>query len=185
MSAMPHTGLGEPSAWVRRFAPLIPAGGEVLDFACGGGRHARWLAGQGLRVEAVDRDRAALASLAGVPGIFAHEADLEDGPWPYAGRRFDAVVVTNYLYRPHLVQLFDCLAPGGLLIYETFMLGNERFGKPSNPDFLLSPNELLVRLGDDFTVVAFEQGEVSIPRPAIVQRVCAVKGVGSVSRLPD
>lgn len=184
MNAIPHGAIGKPSDWVERFAPLIAPGGRVLDFACGGGRHARWLAQLGWRVEAVDRDRAALAMLADVPGVTTREADLEDGPWPYAGERFDAVVVANYLYRPRLAQLFDCVAAGGILIYETFMLGNERFGKPSNPDFLLQPGELLARLAADFSIVAFEQGEADAPRPAVIQRVCAVKGRDSVVRLP-
>ncbi|WP_332675274.1 class I SAM-dependent methyltransferase [Aromatoleum sp.] len=173
-----------PSAWVERFAPLLRAAGEVLDFACGGGRHARWLAERGFRVEAVDRDAGALASLATVPGVQVSEADLENGPWPYRGRRFDGIVVTNYLFRPRLAELLDCVVPGGVLIYETFMLGNERFGKPGNPDFLLRPGELLERLHDGYLIVAFEQGEVALPRPAVMQRVCAVRHPAVVPRLP-
>ena len=173
-----------PSAWVERFASLIPAGAEVLDFACGGGRHARWLAQRGLRVEAVDRNAESLASIAGLRGIDVREADLENGPWPYGDKRFDAIVVTNYLFRPRLGAMLDCLAAGGVLIYETFMLGNERFGKPSNPEFLLRPGELLERLHDGYTVVAFEQGEVASPRPAMIQRVCAIRGANATVRLP-
>jgi SAM-dependent methyltransferase len=135
-------------------------------------------------VEAVDRDGAALAALAGEPRVATRQADLEDGSWPYAGRSFDAVVVTNYLYRPRLALLLDCLAPGGVLIYETFMAGNERFGKPSNPDFLLRPGELLARLGAEYTIVAFEQGEVHVPRPAAIQRVCAIRGEHRLPALP-
>lgn len=168
-----------PSPWVTRFAPLIAPGGEVLDYACGGGRHARWLAARGFRVEAVDRDPLTLEQLSGVPDIRARMADLEGGPWPYAGRRFDGVVVTNYLYRPRLADLLGLLGGGGVLIYETFMAGNERFGKPSNPDFLLRPHELLELLRDAWTVVAFEQGEVVAPKPAVVQRICAVRGTGT------
>ncbi len=179
-----HASLATPSPWVTRFAPLIASGGEVLDYACGGGRHARWLAHRGFRVEAVDRDGVALELLQGVPHLRTRKADLEDGPWPYAGRRFDGLVVTNYLFRPRLAALFDLLAPGGVLIYETFMAGNERFGKPSNPDFLLGPDELLRRLADGWSVVAFEQGELREPRPAMVQRVCAVKGSGLTALLP-
>ena len=173
-----------PSPWVVRFASLIPSGGEVLDYACGGGRHARWLAARGLRVEAVDRDRESLAALVCVAGVQVTEADLESGPWPYHGRLFDAIVVTNYLFRPRLGALLACLAPGGVLIYETFMLGNERFGKPSSPDFLLRCGELLERLHDGHVIVAFEQGEVASPRPAVVQRVCAIRHPGSIPRLP-
>ncbi|TAH51461.1 MAG: class I SAM-dependent methyltransferase [Betaproteobacteria bacterium] len=179
-----HASLVSPSTWVTRFAPLIAAGGEVLDYACGGGRHARWLAQRGFRVEAVDRDGVALELLQGVPHVRTRHADLEQGVWPYAGRRFDAVVVTNYLYRPRLPHLLELLAPGGVLIYETFMVGNERFGKPSNPDFLLAPGEMLQRLAAGWTVVAFEQGEVREPRTAMVQRVCAIKGAAAVGLLP-
>ena len=180
----PHAHLAAPSAWVTRFAPLIARGGEVLDYACGGGRHARWLAKQGFRVEAVDRDAVALELLQGLPLITPRQADLEQGPWPYGSRHFDGVVVTHYLYRPRLHLLFDLLAAGGVLIFETFMAGNERHGKPSSPEFLLQPNELLARLAQDFTIVAFEQGEVAEPRPAVLQRICAVKGVGSLVQLP-
>jgi SAM-dependent methyltransferase len=166
----------EPSPWVHRFAPLIPITGAVLDLACGRGRHARLLAARGYSVEAVDRDEAVLASLADVAGITSRCADLEAGPWPYGGRIFAGIIVTNYLWRPLLPLLLAALDRGGVLIYETFMLGNERFGKPANPAFLLRPNELLGVVRPRLTVVAFEQGEVSAPRPAMVQRICAVRG---------
>jgi SAM-dependent methyltransferase len=179
-----HQQPGPASPWVIRFAPLIAAGGEVLDYASGRGRHARWLAQQGWRVEAVDSDAVALAELHGVAGVRTREADLEHGIWPFLGHRFGGVVVTNYLFRPRFELLLDLVAPGGILIYETFMVGNERFGKPSNPAFLLAPNELLRRVHDGWTVVAFEQGLVSEPRPAAVQRICAVKAAGKVSALP-
>ncbi|MDI3489425.1 MAG: hypothetical protein PWP11_702 [Thauera sp.] len=179
-----HPSAVTPSTWVTRFAPLIAGGGEVLDFACGSGRHARWLAQRGYRVEAVDRDGIALQLLHGLPKVHTLEADLEAGGWPYGGRSFDGLVVTNYLFRPRFDQLLDLLRPGGVLIYETFMLGNERFGKPSNPDFLLRPNELLQRLAGNWTIVAFEQGEVQQPRPAVVQRVCAVRGQPGTLVLP-
>lgn len=176
---------GDPSAWVRRFAPLIRPGGSVLDYACGSGRHARWLAGQGLRVVATDRNEAALDGLRELIGIDLVAADLESGPWPFEGRCFDAIVVTNYLFRPRLAMLLECLLPGGVLIYETFMRGNERFGKPANPAFLLAPGELLQRLHEGHTVVAFEQGEVANPRPAVIQRVCALRGLDMVGSLPQ
>lgn len=182
--ALSHTPYGAPSAWVVRFAPLIARGGEVLDFACGGGRHARWLAARGFRVEAVDRDGPALELLAGLHNIRPLQADLENGPWPYGGRRFDAVVMTNYLHRPRLGMVLECIAPGGVLIAETFMVGNERFGRPSNPDFLLQPQELLERSRGAFSVVAFEQGEIERPKPAVVQRICAVRGAATVA-LPE
>jgi len=173
------------SPWVRRFATLIPPGGKVLDVACGGGRHARYLAGLGHPVEAVDRDEAAVAALAGanIPRINARCADLEGGPWPYPGCIFSGIVVTNYLWRPLLPTLMAALDKGGVLIYETFMLGNERFGKPSNPAFLLRKDELRFIVRGHLDIVAFEQGEVSTPRPAVVQRICAVRG-GEL-RLPE
>jgi SAM-dependent methyltransferase len=176
-----HIDADRPSAWVSRFANLIAPGGEVLDLACGHGRHARHLAGQGYAVEAVDRDPEGLAALAGLNPVTTRLADLEGGPWPYAGRRFAGIVVANYLHRPLFPQLVAALAEGGVLIYETFMLGNERFGRPSNPDFLLRPNELLEAFGASLQVVAFEQGEVAHPKPAVVQRLCAVKGAGAVA----
>jgi SAM-dependent methyltransferase len=170
-----HAHPQEPSDWVRRFAALIRSGGEVLDLACGAGRHARWLAARGHVVDAVDRDAGCINGLAGVVGIRPLVADLEDAPWPYPGRNWDAIVVANYLHRPLLPLLIASLRPEGVLIYETFMIGNERFGKPSNPEFLLRPGELLDVVRGRLTVVAFEQGAVATPRPAVVQRICATK----------
>jgi len=171
----PHL-LDTPSPWVVRWAPLVRPGGEVLDVACGHGRHARYFAGLGYRVVAVDRDPDALAGLAGVPGVRTVEADLEGAPWPFTPGGFDGVVVANYLHRPLFDALAASLAPGGVLIYETFMQGNERYGKPSNPDFLLRLYELTDALRGRLEVVAFEQGRVERPKPAAVQRVCAVRG---------
>ena len=165
-----------PSAWVRRFARLIPPGGTVLDVASGSGRHARLLKDIGYRVEAGDRNAEALAALRGVAEVIPRVADLERDCWPYGSSCFEGVVVTNYLYRPRFDELIDLLQPGGVLIYETFMVGNETLGKPSNPDFLLRPGELLDRLRPRLTVVAFEQGRVDNPKPAFVQRICAVAG---------
>lgn len=166
-----------PSAWVRRFLPAIAAGGMVLDLACGGGRHVRLLAAAGHPVGAVDRDGALLAGLAGIPGVTTTVADLEAGGWPYAGRRFAGVVVTNYLHRPLLPRLAASLEHGGVLIYETFMLGNERFGRPANPDFLLRPGELREWAASvGLAVEAFEEGYVDVPKPAMVQRLCARHG---------
>jgi len=170
------------SPWVERFSSLIAPAGNVLDLACGSGRHARFLAERGYSVEAVDRDEAAVAKLQGVPGINARCADLEGGPWPYPGCRFAGVVVTNYLWRPLIPFLIAALDKGSILIYETFMLGNERFGKPSNPAFLLRKDELRHLIHKHLEVIAFEQGEISEPKQAVVQRLCAVR-IGPL-RLP-
>ena len=170
-----HVHADIPSSWLVRWAPLIPPAGEVLDLACGGGRHARFLAQQGHVVDAVDRDAQALALLAGVAGVRPLRADLEGAPWPYPDRAWDGIVVANYLHRPLFPSLLASLRPGGVLIYETFMVGNERWGRPSNPVFLLQPNELLTAFGADLALVAFEQGEVGQPKPAVVQRICAVR----------
>jgi SAM-dependent methyltransferase len=171
-----------PSPWVNRFASLIPKGGHVLDLACGGGRHTRLLAGSGYKVEAVDRDTAGLGELARLGGVHVHQADLEAGEWPYEQHKFSGIVVTNYLFRPRVPALLAALADPGVLIYETFMIGNERYGKPSNPDFLLQPQELLewARKGG-MSVVAFEEGYVDLPKPAMVQRLCAVHGAVGAS----
>jgi SAM-dependent methyltransferase len=168
----------ESSAWVRRFAPLVPSGGAVLDIACGGGRHLRLFAEAGHPVTGIDRDIGGVADLAGQAGVDLVQADLEDGsPWPLPPEwRFDAVIVTNYLHRPLLPVLADLLNPGGVLIYETFARGNERFGRPSSPAFLLDPGELLEVARRGLQVVAFEQGEIEMPKKAVVQRLCAVSG---------
>ena len=181
----PHE-LQTPAPWVARWAALVPAGAEVLDLACGYGRHARFFASRGCRVLAVDRDAAALATLAAVAGVATLRADLEGAPWPLPPARFAAVVVANYLHRPLFDPLIGALAPGGVLVYETFMLGNERFGKPSNPDFLLRPGELLEVVRARLEVVAFEQGRLEAPRPAMVQRICAIRGdVGTATIAPE
>lgn len=161
-------GGAPPSEWVVRWAPLITRG-TVLDVACGGGRHANYFLRRNLAVVAVDRDPQQ------VPGARFIQADLEEGrPWPLPGERFEGIVVTNYLYRPLFPRLVESLSPGGVLIYETFMAGNERFGKPSNPAFLLRPGELLEAFAD-LTVKGFEEGEFKDPKPAMIQRLCAVQ----------
>lgn len=168
---LPPSAPSAPSRWVTRWAPLIAAGGTVLDLACGSGRHLRWLAAQGWRVTGVDRDAAAVQPLRTAAEIVV--ADLEDGsPWPLAGRRFDGIVVANYLWRALLPRLAQSLAPGGVLVYETFALGQERFGKPSNPDFLLRRGELLEAFAD-LWVVAYEDGLETDPDRR-VQRLVAV-----------
>jgi SAM-dependent methyltransferase len=149
----------------------------VLDLACGSGRHARWLAQHGWQVEAVDRDEQALGSLARLAGVHVRVADLEAGPWPYAGEQFDGIVVANYLHRPLLPAIVAALAPSGVLIYETFSRGNERYGRPSNPQFLLAPGELL-RATRGLRVIAYEDVYVDVPKPALVQRICAINADG-------
>jgi SAM-dependent methyltransferase len=146
----------------------------VLDLAAGTGRHSRFLLGCGFAVWAADRDISALLPLAGAR-CEVRQIDLETGgPWTL-GVGYDGIVVTNYLHRPLLPAIEQALAPGGILVYETFGLGTERFGRPQNPDFLLRPGELLQAFGK-LTVIAFEQGEVSAPRPAVIQRIAAVAG---------
>ena len=146
----------------------------MLDVACGGGRHARYLAERGHPVEAVDCERGALANLAGVNGVTVTVADLENSSWPYSGQRFAGIVVTNYLHRPLVPHMIAALAERGVLIYETFAAGNERYGRPSNPNFLLRAGELLEMVRGKLRVVAYEELTVEEPRPAVVQRICAV-----------
>jgi len=161
-----------PSDWVRRFAPLVTPGARVLDVACGGGRHTRLFVERGCTVVAVDREPRFDPDLRAHPRVDLRVADLEQGPWPLTGEQFDAVVVTNYLHRPLFPHLLAALAPGAVLLYETFAVGNAAFGKPGNPAFLLAPRELL----DAFAalrVIAFEDGYEDSPRPAMVQRIAA------------
>lgn len=164
-----------PSPWVSRWAGQIRPGGRVLDVACGRGRHLRHLASLGLAAVGVDRDEEALSGLRGLRGVEIRVADLEAGPWPFSPGEFDGVVVTNYLHRPIFPDLVGALRPGGIFIYETFAAGNERYGRPANPDFLLKPGELL-RSVEPLSVIAFEQGLISTPRQALVQRICALRG---------
>ncbi len=160
-----------PSPWVQRWSALLREGVSVLDVACGSGRHLRWFAQRGCRVTGVDRDAAALEPLRSVGEIVV--ADIEDGPWPFAGRRFDAVVVTNYLWRPLLPAIVECVADRGVLLYETFAAGNETVGKPSRPDFLLRPGELL-QAATGLRVVGYEDGFLANPE-RYVQRLAAVR----------
>ncbi len=162
------------SAWVARFAPRVADGGEVLDVACGSGRHTRLFLDRGHRVTAVDVDLSGLADLAGHPGLEAVRVDLEGGgPFRLPRARFAAVVVVNYLHRPLVPELVSALSPGGVLIYETFARGNERFGRPRSPEHLLEPGELLEAVRG-LRVLAYEDLVVDEPRPAAVQRICAV-----------
>lgn len=183
-----HLRITRPSPWVARFAHLIPAGGAVLDLACGGGRHARFLAARGHPVTALDKDTAAIVSGAS-PGIEIVAADLENGaplftpPGPLAGRRFAGIVVVNYLNRPLFPALLAALDAGGALIYETFARGNERFTRPRNPDHLLKSGELLDVVRGRLHVVAYEHGIVEGDDiPGVKQRIAAVNSLGRSTR---
>ena len=168
-----------PSPWVVRFAPLIT--GKVLDLACGSGRHTRFFLSRGNPVAAIDRDLSRLADLRNQTGLEIHQLDLEadtgpgsqDGPLP--GGPYGGVIVTNYLWRPLLPAIVAAVADGGVLLYETFAAGNEAHGKPSNPDYLLQPRELLDAVNGQLDVVAYEHGLIDTPRRAVVQRICAVR----------
>lgn len=184
-----HLAQDQPSVWVSRFAVLVPAG-LVLDLACGGGRHARLFASLGHQVLAVDRSASALEQTQGgaITGLcfdMEHETAATQPEWPLTPERFAGIVVTNYLHRPLLPSLLRSLSPGGVLIYETFAQENGRFGKPSNPAFLLAPGELLeiVKAEAGLRVIAYEDGYVATPRPAMLQRICVIK-IGS-GTLPD
>ncbi|MGD2140964.1 MAG: class I SAM-dependent methyltransferase [Burkholderiales bacterium] len=171
-SETPHRQL-EPSAWVCRWMRLLPAGSVVLDLACGYGRHVRLALAQGHEVVALDRDGEALARLSTLPGVRTVQADIEQSGWPFPDQRFDAVIVTNYLYRPLFPLLIRAVAHNGLLIYETFARGNERFGRPRNPDFLLKEGELYEVVRPALRVLGYEDIYTSSPGPAMVQRLCA------------
>jgi SAM-dependent methyltransferase len=168
---MPMHAHNEPSPWLLRWAHLLPAGGQVLDLACGRGRHLRWLVDHGFVPTGVDRDADALQQTpAGVATVLA---DIEAGPWPLPGRLFDAVLVFNYLWRPLWPQILAAVAPGGVLVYETFAQGNQTVGKPARPDFLLQPGELLQRCAS-LRTVAYEDGFLEAPE-RFVQRIVAVR----------
>ena len=164
--------LPAPSPWVLRWGQQLAPGSTVLDLACGRGRHVRWLSARGHRVTGVDRDAQALLGLQDMAEVL--QADLESGPWPLPGRRFDAVLVTNYLWRPLFPTLLSSVLPCGLLIYETFAQGQQDIGRPARPEFLLQPGELLHWCQrPDWRVLAFEDGyEAAGPR--FVQRIVAV-----------
>ncbi|OUS13919.1 SAM-dependent methyltransferase [Rhodospirillales bacterium 47_12_T64] len=165
-----------PSPWVLRFASHIPEGSNVLDLASGSGRHARLFLMTGHYVTALDKNTENLADIEDLPGAEILTADLEDStPFPLTGQKFGGIIVTNYLYRPLLPLLPDLLSPGGTLIYETFMDGNERFGRPRNPDFLLRPQELLNSFHGKLDIIAYEETIITEPKPAVIQRICATR----------
>jgi SAM-dependent methyltransferase len=168
-------GGSDPSAWISRFARLVPAGAAVLDLACGAGRHARLFLERGHPVSAVDIDVRGLDDLRGHPQLEIVQADLENAPWPLPGRRFGAVIVTNYLWRPLFEPVLEAIEAGGLLLYETFARGNEAYGRPTNPEFLLQPGELIEVVRGRLQIVAYEHGYVDRPRPAVKQRLCAAR----------
>ncbi len=180
-AAIAHLDAG-PDPWILRFCELVR--GDVLDLACGAGRHTRYFLGQGRRVVALDRDTGALADISGDGNLEIMTADLEtapppgaDHPWPLGARRFDAVIVTNYLWRPLLPHIVGAVAEGGVLLYRTFAQGNEAYGRPRNPDYLLRPGELLDAVSGRLQVIAYEHGTIetpgSPPGRAVIQQICA------------
>lgn len=172
----PHSSL-KPSPWVTRFIPLIPHGGEILDLACGSGRHTRYLLNSGHKVTALDKDVSKVIMLTSNSNFSLSQWDLETkDPWPFPDKSFSGIIVTNYLYRPLFHNLINALDENGVLIYETFSIGNEYYGHPINPDFLLNNNELFELCKNKLTVVAFEQGIVlRQTAPKVIQRICAQK----------
>ena len=180
-----HGDITRPSPWIRRFAPLAPAGGPVLDVAAGGGRHGRHFLALGHPVTFVDIDVAGLGDLGGVAAVEIVAADLEAGaPWPFAPARFDVIVVVNYLHRPQFERYLASLAPGGLLLHETFALGNGEYGRPRNPDYLLRPGELARAYGQELHVLAYEHGLDAGPPAAVRQRIACVNRSGPVAIPP-
>lgn len=175
-SSLEKPSIIPPSPWVVAHLARIPKNSEVLDLACGQGRHSRLLAAAGHRVLAVDRDADALATLQGITGVCCQRMELEGEDWPLVDRQFAAVVVTNYLWRARLPELLALVQPGGVLIYETFMVGNAAYGKPSRPDFLLQPGELRqVITAAGLQEIDFCEGYVEQPKPAMRQAICAVR----------
>jgi SAM-dependent methyltransferase len=165
-----------PSRWVERFSKTVPNGGTVLDLACGSGRHGRIFLDKGHKVVFVDIDTAALGDIAARPNAQIIAADLETGEnWPLGARRFDAVIVTNYLWRPILGDIIAAVAPGGVLIYETFAVGNEAFGRPRNPDHLLASGELFEAVRGHLKVLAYEQCLQELPRRRVIQHIAALR----------
>ncbi len=187
MSGRPHTDSsasetpsgdvspGDISPWVLRHAGRLAPGSAVLDVACGAGRHTRFLAACGHLVTATDIDLIGVIDLADDDRIELVECDLEHSPWPFSARRFGGIVVTNYLFRPLFTHLLAGLSAGGVLIVDTFAAGNEQFGRPRNPEFLLRPGELLDAFAAGLHVIAYDHGRIDVPKPSMRQRLCAVR----------
>lgn len=166
----------KPSNWIIKHIGLIPNTGTVLDLACGNGRHTRILLEYGCSVTAIDQDISGVSDLSDRAKLSAHALDLENrSQWPFSGDRFSAIIVTNYLYRPLFPTIIKALAPGGILLYETFASGNESLGRPRNPKHLLVEGELLSTVMRHLHVVSYQHGKVNLPRPAVIQRICAVR----------
>lgn len=181
LSTEPHAALQAPSPWIVRWSHLVPPAGAVLDVACGSGRHMRWFADRGHPTTGVDRSEEAVLAASRHGRVL--QADIENGPWPFDGQRFAAVVVTNYLWRPRLPDIVAAVAPGGVLLYETFAAGNESVGKPSRADFLLQPGELLAAC-TGLRVVAYEDGFLPSP-DRFVQRIAAVRPPAGLGGFPE
>lgn len=164
---------GDVSPWVLRHTGRLAPGSAILDVACGAGRHTRYLAARGHHVTATDIDLSGVIDLADDDRVELFEHDLEHSPWPFASRRFGGIVVTNYLFRPLFPHLLSGLAPGGVLIVDTFAAGHERLGRPRNPAFLLRAGELLDAFAADLRIIAYDHGRIDGPNPAVRQRLCA------------
>jgi len=179
-----HLNRGAPSPWIVRWSHLIAPGASVLDLACGAGRHVSWFLERGHSVTGVDRDLSQVQDLSGKVALI--QADIENGPWPLladgAPKQFGAVVVTNYLWRPLIPRLLQCLSPEGVLLYETFAVGNETVGRPARPDYLLKHGELL-SVSSALHVVAYENGYLGSPA-RFVQRIAAVRQTGHEANNP-
>ncbi|MSP51999.1 MAG: class I SAM-dependent methyltransferase [Alphaproteobacteria bacterium] len=172
---MVNPEIAAPAPWVVRFAPLVPhSGGAVLDLACGSGRHLRYLLALGHHVIGIDRNITVARAIAD-PRLSTIPVDLEANNWPFAGHRFSAIIVTNYLHRPLFPHITAALEPGGVLIYETFARGNERWGRPNNPAFLLAPGELLTAFSPSLHIIGYEHGLIEGSPPRVVQRLCGCK----------
>ncbi|MBI06025.1 MAG: SAM-dependent methyltransferase [Rhodospirillaceae bacterium] len=171
--SIPNHRHGRPSPWITRFASKIASGSKVLDLACGNGRHSRYLLRLGHTVTACDINISALTDIKDEARLEIIACDLENSPWPFGDRHFAAIIITNYLHRPLFPDVVATLAPAGLLLYETFAAGNEAFGRPRNPKYLLKRGELISGILDNLTIIAYEDVTIDTPHPACVQRVCA------------
>ncbi|MBH67885.1 MAG: SAM-dependent methyltransferase [Rhodospirillaceae bacterium] len=163
------------SAWVKRHYNFISRPGLVLDLACGDGRNGRFLVHKGYNLVFLDKDIAGLSDLKLGSCVKLMKFDLEAGnEWPFEPQKFDGIIVTNYLHRPLMFDLMGTVAPQGVLIYETFAVGNEKFGRPTNPNYLLQTGELLDWVLPAFRILAYEERFISCPKPAVVQRIVAI-----------